>query len=56
MPAAVDGIEVKVVTPEDLLIHKMLKLRTDRRRLLQDLADVRAVVEARGDRLEWDHV
>jgi len=54
--ATVDGIEVRVVTPEDLLIHKMLKLRSDRRRLLQDLADIRAVVDACGDRLEWEHV
>ena len=45
-----------VVTPEDLLIHKMIKLRTDRRRLLQDLADIRAVAESQVDRLDWSYV
>src|SRR5262249_12938779 len=38
---------VRVVTPEDLLIHKMIKLRSDRRRLLQDLADMRALASGR---------
>ena len=42
-----------VVTPEDLLIHKMLKLRVDRRRLLQDLADVRSIIQTYEDRLDW---
>jgi hypothetical protein len=54
--ATVDGAEVRVVAAEDLLIHKMIKLRTDRRRLLQDLADVRAVLEAQGQRIDWDHL
>lgn len=53
---ALDGIEVRVVSAEDLLIHKMIKLRSDRRRLLQDIADVRAVISARGAALDWDHV
>ena len=34
------------------IIHKMIKLRRDRRRLLQDLADVRAVVDAQGAALD----
>jgi predicted nucleotidyltransferase len=54
--AEIDGVRVRVVTAEDLLIHKMIKLRRDRRRLLQDLADVRAVVDARGDRLDWEYI
>jgi len=54
--AEIDGISVRVVTPEDLLIHKMIKLRHDRTRFLQDLADIRAVVGARGDGLDWDYV
>jgi hypothetical protein len=50
------GIDVRVVTPEDLLIHKMVKLRTDRRRLLQDLADIRAVLHAQSARLDWEYI
>jgi predicted nucleotidyltransferase len=52
----VDGVPVRVVTAEDLLLHKMIKLRHDRRRLLQDLADIRAVVDARGDRPDWEYI
>ena len=52
----VDGIEVSVVSAEDLLIHKLIKLRNDRRRLLQDLTDVRAVIEARTEHLDWRHL
>lgn len=52
----IDGAEARVVTAEDLLIHKMIKLRSDRRRLLQDLADVRAVVDAQGAALDWQYV
>jgi hypothetical protein len=52
----IDGVIVRVVTAEDLLIHKMMKLRHDRRRILQDLADVRAVVDARGESVDWDYV
>lgn len=47
---------VKVVTAEDLLIHKLIKLRSDRRRLLQDLADVRAVLDARGEAIDWEYL
>lgn len=54
--AEVDGQEVRVVTAEDLLIHKMIKLRSDRRRFLQDLADIRSVVEAQAAGLDWSHV
>jgi predicted nucleotidyltransferase len=50
--ATIDGTDVRVVTAEDLLIHKMIKLRTDRRRLLQDLADIRAVIVARAGELD----
>jgi hypothetical protein len=52
----VDGVAARVVTAEDLLIHKMIKLRHDRRRLLQDLADIRAVLDARGDQLDWEYI
>ena len=52
----IDGVTVRVVTAEDLLIHKMIKLRHDRKRLLQDLADIRAVVDARGDRVDWEYI
>jgi hypothetical protein len=47
---------IRVVTAEDLLVHKFIKLRTDRRRMLQDLADMRAVLEARGEHLEWSYL
>jgi hypothetical protein len=54
--AEVGGVSTRVVTPEDLLIHKMIKLRHDRRRLLQDLADVRAVIDTQGDTLDWGYI
>jgi hypothetical protein len=54
--ATVDGVVVRVVTAEDLLIHKMIKLRSDRRRLLQDLADIRAIAEAQAAHLDWSYV
>lgn len=50
--ATVDGVDLRVVTAEDLVIHKMIKLRTDRRRLLQDLADIRAVIDAQGTSID----
>ncbi len=53
LPARIDGTDVRVVTAEDLLVHKMIKLRTDRRRLLQDLADIRAVIECQMQSLDW---
>lgn len=56
IPVEIGGVTVRVVTAEDLLLHKMIKLRHDRRRLLQDLADIRAVVDARRDRLDWEHI
>ena len=54
--ATIDGISLRIVTAEDLLIHKMIKLRNDRRRLLQDVADIRAVIEARDAGLDWPHI
>lgn len=54
--AKVDGTEIRVVTAEDLLIHKLIKLRSDRRRLLQDVADIRAVIEAQRDELDWTYL
>jgi predicted nucleotidyltransferase len=56
IPVEVAGVPARVVTAEDLLIHKMIKLRHDRRRMLQDLADVRAVVDARGAELDWEYI
>ena len=50
------GTKVKVVTPEDLLIHKALKLRTDRRRILQDVADLRSLLAARGASIDWAYL
>lgn len=50
------GARVKVVTAEDLLIHKLIKLRSDKRRLLQDASDIRALVEAQGAALEEAHL
>lgn len=47
---------VRVVRAEDLLIHKMIKIRTDRRRILQDLADIRALFEGMGPRLDWGYL
>jgi hypothetical protein len=39
-----------------LLIHKMKKLRVDRRKVLQDLADVAAIVRVRGSELDRNYV
>lgn len=38
------GVRLKVVTREDLVIQKLIKLRSDRHRLLQDLSDLRALL------------
>lgn len=54
--ASIGELDLRVVSPEDLLIHKLIKLRTDRRRMLQDLADVRAVIERQADALDWGHL
>jgi hypothetical protein len=52
----IEGVAARVVTAEDLLIHKMIKLRTDRRRLLQDLADVRGVLQAQTAHIDWGYL
>lgn len=52
----IGALTVPVVTPEDLVVHKMRKLRSDRRRLLQDAADLRALCERRGDRMDWGYI
>jgi hypothetical protein len=52
---SLDGTDVRVVTAEDLLIHKLIKLRSDRRRLLQDVADLRAVIDAQPG-LDWSYL
>jgi hypothetical protein len=50
------GVSIKVVTPEALVVHKMKKLRVDRRKILQDLADVVALVRVRGDALDRNYL
>ena len=52
----IDGVSTRVVTAEDLLIHKMLKLRFDRQRMIQDLADIRAVIDANHTALDWGYI
>lgn len=52
----IEGTKFRVVSPEDLLIHKLIKLRTDKRRILQDLADLRALLEERGDGLDREYL
>lgn len=49
----IGGHDVRVVAVEDLLIHKLIKLRTDRRRMLQDLADIKAILEAHESAIDW---
>lgn len=39
------GTKVRVVTPEDLVIHKLIKLRDDKRKLLQDAADIQTLLQ-----------
>jgi hypothetical protein len=51
-----DGERIRVVTPEDLIIHKLIKLRADNRRLLQDAADLRALVTARGEQIDYGYL
>lgn len=41
------GVKFRIVSAEDLVVHKFVKLRSDRRRALQDLADLRALVRDR---------
>ena len=48
------GIEVPVVRPEDLVLHKLLKLQDDKRRLPQDAADLSQLL-ALGD-LDWPYL
>jgi hypothetical protein len=48
--------EVRVVTPEDLIIHKLHKLKDDRRKLLQDAADLRLLATTLGPRLDLDYL
>ncbi len=54
--AEVDDVTVRVVTAEDLLVHKMKKLRFDRKRMIQDLADIRAVIDANQSALDWGYI
>lgn len=41
----VGGVFVRVVCVEDLILHKLRKLHSDRRRVLRDAADLRALFE-----------
>lgn len=54
--ADIGGVRLKVVTPEDFVIHKLVKLRVDRRRLLQDATDLRAVIAAKRTALDFDYL
>jgi hypothetical protein len=38
------GLSTRVVAPEDLLIHKLIKLQDDQSKLLQDAADMEAIL------------
>lgn len=40
------GLNVTVVSPEDLLIHKLIKLRDDKSKILQDASDIQAILAA----------
>jgi hypothetical protein len=53
---AVDDTVIRVVTPEDFLIHKLIKLRTDRRRILQDIADLRTMLSAQRTSLDFAYL
>lgn len=48
------GHVVPVVRPEDLILHKLLKLQDDKRRLAQDAADLTALLAL--DALDWGHL
>ncbi len=54
-PASSDDF-AKSFLPEDLIIHKLTKLRSDRRRVLQDAADLRALLAARRDQMDWAYL
>jgi hypothetical protein len=53
-PIEIGGATARVVTPEDLFVHKLRKLRSDRRRILQDVADLRALIGRRN--LDWSFI
>jgi hypothetical protein len=46
---AIGGVSVRIVTVEDLILHKLRKLRADRRRILRDAADLRILFEQNPD-------
>ena len=52
----VGGVRFRVVSPEDLLIHKLIKLRADRRRILQDVADIRSLLDTHGASLDRSYL
>ncbi|MBI5528527.1 MAG: nucleotidyltransferase [Deltaproteobacteria bacterium] len=52
---AIGRVTVKVVTAEDFVLHKLKKLRSDRRRVLQDVADLRSLFQKKSD-IDWKYV
>jgi hypothetical protein len=55
VPVALGSATVRIVTAEDLMVHKLRKLRSDRRRVLQDAADLRTIFAQKSD-LDWSYV
>ena len=50
---AIDGVEIKVALPEDLIALKLQAIGLNPKRELQDMADIQAIVELLGDKLNW---
>lgn len=51
---AIDGVEIKVALPEDLIALKLQAIGLNPKRELQDMADIQAIVELLGDKLNWN--
>ena len=50
------GIEIQVALPEDLIGMKLDGISNDPDRELQDLADIKAIVELLCDTLDWEKI
>lgn len=56
IPVPLGHTTVRIVTPEDLIIHKLRKLKDDKRKLLQDAADLKLLATTLGDRLDQPYL
>ena len=50
------GVAIRIVSVEDLLIHKMIKLRSDKRDVAQDASDIRKLVEVHRATIDFQYI